>query len=109
MTRPLGALSSAIILPEQLFTTPRMQPPPEQRLLIAILEDAINCFLGHDQRRSREAEGWIMAERPSRPFSFEHICAVLGLDSSAVRRTLRRRLSRKRAESDQQAATPVAG
>jgi hypothetical protein len=70
---------------------------PEQRLLIAILEDAIQCFEKHSptdiryaSRLFREAEEWIMSEQYHGPFSFEHICSILGLEPGAVRHSLRR-------------------
>lgn len=70
--------------------------------MIAILEDAIDCFEKYYGARGtnghrifREVEEWLMTE-PCRPFSFEHICSVLKLDPCAVRRTL----LRKQAEHD---------
>ena len=102
-----GALrffSPGILLPEQLFDGTRMQPPPEQRLLIALLEDAIYCFEKCYGARSsaglrlfREAEHWLMNETQCRPFSFEHVCFVLGLDPHAVRRMLLLRQARNAA------------
>ena len=99
-----GPFSFPVILPEQLADGRRREPTPEQRLMIAILEDAICCFEKYDGARSttgrrlfHDAEWWIMADPDCRPFSFEHVCFVLGLDASAVRRTLLRRLDRKRA------------
>jgi hypothetical protein len=87
----------AVILPVQLVYGSRTQASPEQRLLIAVLEDAIYCFERyHDARdcRSRrlfrEAEEWIMGAHDSQPLSFEYVCAVLDLEPSAVRCSLRR-------------------
>ena len=86
----------AAVTPEQMDGC-RAAPSPEQRLLIAILDDAINCFQKycpaddrHGNRLFREAEEWIMSEQFHGPFSFEHICSVLGLDPAAVRCSLRR-------------------
>lgn len=88
-------MPSANILRPQV--DPRHAPLPEQRLLIAILEDALTCFEknypsdpSHANRLFRDAKAWIMSEQ-SGVFSFEHICSVLGLDPDAVRSRLRRR------------------
>jgi hypothetical protein len=86
----------AAIMPEPLADGSPMASSPERRLLLAILEDAIVCFQKNyprspadGNRAFREAEEWIMSERYDGPFSFEHICSVLGLDPSAVRCRLR--------------------
>jgi hypothetical protein len=91
-------LTPVAILPQQFADGLRGAQAPEQRLLIALLEDAIRCFEkycaatdGHSRRLFREAQEWIMLERDCRPFSFEHVCSVLGLDPYAVRRSLQRR------------------
>ena len=82
-----------------LVEGPRVAPLPEQRLLIAILVDAITCFEKNyplvrrsGNRLFREAEDWLMSDKDHGPFSFEYICAVLGLDPGAVRCRLRRRM-----------------
>ena len=72
--------------------------PPELRLLLAILEDAIHCYRKHlfatNRRRRRlfeEAEGWLMShDAVELPFSFEHVCVVVGLNPSYVRRVIRK-------------------
>ena len=101
---------SDIILPVQFFHSlcgVGIHKSGEQRLLIAILEDAIACFQKYAQPKNvrerrlfREAETWIMtgdvertrAEHEGTPssFSFEYVCAVLGLDVSYLRTGLRR-------------------
>ena len=96
--RHLGPFTPAAILPEQFVNRLRPEPPPEHRLLIAILEDAITCFqkgYASDDRHNRrlfcEAEEWIMSEQYHGPFSFEHVCSILGLDPCSVRCSLRRK------------------
>ena len=80
---------------------------PEKRLMLAILEDAINCFqdnlLAQDVRNSRlfhEAEEWIVEADSDGVFSFESICKVLGFSPRYVRQGLLRwkekRLIRRR-------------
>jgi hypothetical protein len=64
--------------------------------MIAVLQDAINCaekYRSAKNRRGRqlfdEVTHWLLSEETDWPYSFECICEVLGLDSNAVRRTLR--------------------
>src|SRR5437667_12852152 len=65
---------------------------PEKRLMIAILADAINCFVKYSSVRNRcgqravhEAERWLLCGDKEWLFSFENICDVLGLNSSYLR------------------------
>src|SRR5262249_31617575 len=66
----------------------------EKRLMIAILTDAIDCFLHYGsvhKRRGRvvhEAEQWLLSGDPEWIFSFENICDFLGLNASYLRRGL---------------------
>ena len=83
------------ILPSQYFG-PRRRLTPEHGLMIAVLQDAIDCVAKHryakDYRGRRlfdEATEWLLAEETDWPYSFESICAVLDLDANAVRRALR--------------------
>ena len=85
------------IIPVPLTEPSRIASRPEQRLMLAVLEDAIDCFekyyptaRGRANRVFREAEEWIMSDGYEGPFTFAHICSVLGLDPSAVRSRLRR-------------------
>jgi hypothetical protein len=61
-------------------------------LMLAVLEDAIRCFLGNAKIISQEAEFWIFSSPPRlrSPFSFVVVCEVLGLDPCAVRAVLKR-------------------
>lgn len=68
---------------------------PEKRLMLAILEDAVQCFqdniLAYSGRKKRlfeEAEEWILEEDSDWIFSFESVCEVLGLDPRYVRQGL---------------------
>ena len=65
---------------------------PEERLMFAVLTDAVECFqkyLGAGSGRSRtlfgEAEAWIVNRECSRLFSFEHICEALNINPSYLR------------------------
>ena len=91
---PIGMLQPNIILPSQHFGV-RAPLAPEQRLMIAVVQDAINCIekyrfaTDHRGRRLfREVTQWLGAKATGWPYSFESICEVLGLDANAVRRRL---------------------
>jgi hypothetical protein len=91
-------LTSEVLLPEQFYPPLAVRfTSPEQRLMLAVLEDAVYTILkyagkpGRNPRRLvREAEAWIARSEPSWPFSYENICAVLGIDADALRARLRR-------------------
>ena len=85
------------LLPAQYFDTVRRKAnsEPEEKLMLAILEDAIDCFqkyiFARDGRRKGiflEAEDWILEENSDRLFSFENICEVLGFNPKYVRKGL---------------------
>ena len=68
---------------------------PEKKLMLAILDDAIDCFqkyiFAYNSRRKaifHEAEDWILEENSDRLFSFENICEVLGFNPKYVRKGL---------------------
>ena len=72
---------------------------PERRLMVAVLEDAIDDFLNNAgaQRgirlaRFREASIWFRREDRDWPFSFVNICDACGLDATTIRRMLRDRI-----------------
>jgi len=84
-----------IVLPVQHFEA-RHQPAPEQRLMVAVLQDALDCVAKYrvaddaqGQRLFREANQWLLAAGTDWPYSFESICAVLDLDLDAVRQRVR--------------------
>jgi hypothetical protein len=68
---------------------------PEKTLMLAVLEDAILCFQryararnGKTRRLFRDAEDWILEKDSRYFFSFEQICASLGLEPAYVRHGL---------------------
>jgi hypothetical protein len=103
-----GLFQPDVVLAPQFFATLRRQAPRKQgecQLLIAVLEDAINCFQKYvfagdtyGRRLFQEAEQWMMEKNPERPpsndeepsLSFEYVCEVLGLDPDYLRHGLRR-------------------
>ena len=91
------------LLPTQFLQTMRRKTllEPETRLMVAILEDAIDCFqtnlLRRDVQGSRvfnEAASWILATDNEWVFSFQNICEYLALDPAYVRQGLIRWMER---------------
>jgi hypothetical protein len=83
----------------------RIPVEPEKRLMLAVLEDAINCFqdnLFARNRKSRklfdDAEEWILDRSADRVFSFESICEVLGFSPEYLRQGLLRWKEKKLAK-----------
>ena len=95
--RLTGFLAPDAILPAQFFQSLRSKGrfDGERRLMIAILEDAVNCFMKQVhavEPKARQvyldAEEWIMAEDPTWFFSFENVCNTLDLDPEYLREGL---------------------
>jgi len=73
---------------------------PEVRLMFAVLINAIEClqkYSGGKSRRcqkiSAEAEEWVLDAESRMLYSFEHVCEVLQLDPSYLRKGLMRWLA----------------
>jgi len=86
------------LLPVQYFDRLRRRTEynGERRLLIAVLEDAVDVYRKqaglHDARSQalfRDAEMWIEDLDCTWLFSFQNICDVLDLDAEYIRRGLR--------------------
>lgn len=65
---------------------------PEERLMFAVLTDAIECFQKYPEANNRrhralftQAEAWIQSKDSRWPYSFEHICQVLNISPSYLR------------------------
>lgn len=88
--------ASDLILPSQFFElVGKSRFTCEQRLMLAVLADAINIL--HDWRSSLsvrkrrlfvEAARWVMARGSNVPFSFENVCDALEISPEALRRHL---------------------
>ena len=85
------------LLSAQYFDTLRRQTlfEPEKRLMLAILDDAINCYQDNlfsqrvkNRRLFDEAEEWIITAGGEWIFSFDHVCESLGFNPEYVRRGL---------------------
>src|SRR5438093_2241292 len=78
------------LLPSQFFdrVRRRTEHDGERRLMIAVLEDAVDVYRkqagsrdARAQQLFRDAEEWIEDGDRSWLFSFQNICDVLGLDA----------------------------
>lgn len=98
------------LLPSQFFdrVRRRTEHEGERRLLIAVLEDAVETYRKQagakeprGQQLFREAEEWIEDSDRSWLFTFENICDVLDINGEYLRRGLhawkRRAISDRRA------------
>ena len=70
---------------------------PEKVLMLAVLEDAINCFqvnvVAHSGKRKKlfdEAEEWILERDNDWIFSFASVCETLRINPEYVRGGLQR-------------------
>ncbi|PYJ71936.1 MAG: hypothetical protein DME76_00210 [Verrucomicrobia bacterium] len=86
------------LLSAQYFDDRRRKAPlePVKRLMLAILEDAINCFqdnhrarCGKSKRLFDEAREWIFGVSDW-VFGFENICSALGFEPQYIRAGLLR-------------------
>lgn len=79
-----------------------MSITPEQALLMAVLDRAIQDCVGHisgfPQRekiqRRMEAQGWVNSRRNG-PYTFVYICDELGFDSDSMRIAINANLTTK--------------
>ena len=83
-----------ILLPIQYFAALKRKKYScgEHRLLIAIIQDAIECFQKHlharDSKRRQlfvDAEVWITDVDDEGPFSFNNVCELLGMNPEYLR------------------------
>jgi hypothetical protein len=94
------------MLPVQyLLNTERRLAAPQRRLMIAVLQTALDDCHGtptaqalgtpvpRDRRATREAIVFFESGDRSWPYSFLNICDAIGIDAAAVRRTIWRRFS----------------
>jgi hypothetical protein len=83
------------ILPVQFGESRRRKLPSEgeRKLLFAVLEDAIRCFLRHrdgdaaarNNEEFVEAAQWLSSDEDSGPFAYVSICEALGIDADSLR------------------------
>jgi hypothetical protein len=92
-----GVFQPDLLLPSQFFTAlrGRSQGDGQRRLMIAVLEDAIECFQKYvDTKDTRgrqlgnEAEEWFLTDDPNWLFSFANVCETLDLNPDFLRQGL---------------------
>jgi len=89
-----------VILPSQhLATRGRTLAEPQRRLMLAVLQTAVDDVaagdaddggLAGDARAYHQALAYVDSRDRYWPFSFENICETIGLDPDGIRRSLRR-------------------
>src|SRR6266446_10548547 len=91
---PLSPLPD-VLLPSQFFELVGSQTfSSEQRLMLAVLADAINVLGSADSSNLRkrnsfnEASSWVFADGVTSPLSFDNVCNALGVDAESLRRRL---------------------
>lgn len=107
-----------VVLPDQMFPGSKLPAfvQSEGRLMLAILQDAVDCYQRHALARNprhraefEEAKQWITSSDSDWVFSFENICNVLGIDPDYVRSGLTNRTpqNRQRSRSVQRSAPRI--
>jgi hypothetical protein len=87
-----------VLLPSQFFefVGARMLSS-EQRLMLAVLIDAINVLgVSPNRRKSNpfnDASSWVFAKGVKSPLSFDHVCDAISVDAERLRRRLSELLS----------------
>jgi hypothetical protein len=108
-------LEPTTILPIQFFSQRGASRwTGEQRLMAAILEDAIAVYSKSSEPKGskarqilRETERWLRSKDQSWTFSFLRVCEMLSLDPVAIRRALRDRRDRQIAQATVPTTIPV--
>jgi hypothetical protein len=83
------------LLPVQFAESRRKKLPSEgeRKLLFAVLEDAIRCYLKYRDRGAEarnneefvEAAEWLSSDDGDGPFAYVSVCAALGIDADCLR------------------------
>jgi hypothetical protein len=63
-------------------------------LMLAVLQNGIESYMGPLGRARTEAESWVNTEARRSPFSFAVVCETLGLEPDAARTALQRMRAR---------------
>ena len=95
--RSFGLFEPDALLPAQFYAAFRggSGVRGEKRLMLAVLEDALDCFQkyaaardGHGQALFEEANTWIASNDRGWFFSYENICETLEINPEYLRRGL---------------------
>lgn len=90
--RAFGRLAAQECIRPEQFHQRSVARTGEQRLLLAILGDAVECLRpGRMATQREEARRWLMSGSTA-PMSFRYVCDVLGLNAGAIRDGLARSL-----------------
>jgi hypothetical protein len=93
-----------ILLPVQYYDLMRRRNRLEgaHRLALAVLEDAVECYLKNMNAKSRqrrilfyEVQNWMNDKNRVGMFSYETLCETVGLDAKSLRTALKRQLKRQ--------------
>lgn len=96
--RLAGLFEPDVLLPAQYFAAFRRAGGLERErlLMLAVLEDAIDCYQKYAHARDprgrqmfEESREWVLSADRSWLFSFENICDTLEINADYVRRGLR--------------------
>jgi len=101
-----------LVVPAQFFDDTPTCNEPEGRLMLAILQDAIQCLVNRSwdpasRALAEKAEAWICSTDDSWLHSFECICETLGLDTDVLREKLLARVRVKSKNRNRRKATIV--
>ena len=95
ITNSLRETVFATVYDISLETFRRSYLEPEQKLMLAVLDNAIACFQNYAFTRDRkakvlfqEAEDWVQDTNSDWPFSFANVCETLGFDPDYLRQGL---------------------
>ena len=93
----LSIFEPSTLLPTQFFAAlkQKAEADGERRLMLAILEDAIECYQKHvlatenkAYQLHNEAEAWFLEDDPTWLFSFVNICEVFDIHPVSLRQGL---------------------
>ena len=112
-----GLFEPDTLLPIQYFEAMRRKHllEGEKRLILSVLEDAVECFMkcidassSKAQRLFRDADEWIALEDKHWVFSFDNVCEMLDINPEYLRRGLKEWKERKLAALERAAEARLA-
>jgi hypothetical protein len=114
MEELIEGYSPDVLLPEQYneLRRRRHELRGELKLMFAVLEDAIHCYLHYINARTRqrrilfyEVREWMNSKNSNGLFAYDTLCEALSIDAGRLRKMLeqqRRQIASGRAPSRQQ-------
>ena len=107
MEEMIEGFSPDILLPEQYneLRRRRHELRGELKLMFAVLEDAIHCYLNYMNARTRqrrilfyEVREWMNSKNSKGLFAYDTLCEALGIDAGRLRKTLEQHGVKSRAD-----------